>query len=263
MTENRNVTARDPSLKRYFKYMLTNRKISVQFTSNRIKEIIETDLGIKFDSYDCLYARASTEAFAYYMQSWPEWRKAVRSTYSEELYERLKSFLREKLISLKEKEQEILAKDYIIHLNDAKTDTSWKPGLVKRTKLPHTLKVVIPANILTTQEISFRKHGENDLLFEFNDPITSSTVFSRKDLLNHPFVTVDFKIPGLIHIQRSTPFQIENYIQHVDDSSCRSSPFIISVENAPAKSKIYDFNLMETFFKQLHNVLTDYSTKVV
>lgn len=146
---------KDPSLKRYFKYMLVNRKMSVQFTSKKIREIVESDLDIQLDP-NTLYSKMCIDAFAYYMQSWPEWHIAVKSVYTDEWYESLCNYLKMKLLNLKKRE--------IKHL-----------GVGEKTEHHLALPENLAQNMDTQSKIIFVKHvNENSEKFQFSFTCSSS-----------------------------------------------------------------------------------------
>lgn len=263
---------KNPSLKKYFQYMVNSRKLTIQFTQSKIREIIEKDLQIEFSKFSDLLKSVSVEAFAFYIQGWPGWQPEFFQQCIDDpdkSYREFKQYLKNKILKLVEKEKDyceaieikkpepklgnvlLPPDDLVKHL--PKDNSSYK------MKLPYTLEVTGRPNLLN-QVIFDEYKGQTRLNFR---PLDMTRNYSNIEILNHPFVHVQFKVPLLIKFTRKNVHKIEMFIcKPTDFWTFPKQDHIVDIRKFPARTNIYTWKFMQTFFQKLYAVMSSYNSLV-
>lgn len=246
--------AKDSSLKRYFKFMLLNRKMSVQFTSKKIKDIIKNDLCINLDK--STYTKAFIEAFAFYMQSWPDWNKALNcTTYSDQLYQSLVNYLRNKLLHIKR--NCMIASNRQQYGDELLVPADFETFVLSGVEDPYVLNIDIPERMWSMTDIQFKRGNKTDIVVNLMKIEPSYRCFTIREMFNHPNVLIEFKLPGLIHLSRSMNFKVERFIHSYDSTPFTLKEFDVEAEKAitVSKPKVYSYELFRLFFNSLVRLL--------
>lgn len=159
---------KNPSLKKHFKYMVNSRKQNVDFSSQKIRDIITIDLEIDFANFSDTLKDVSIEMFRFYNQSWPGWhpqefQKCIDNF--NESFDSYKQFLRDKILNLKTKQEWIHSQEsttlsetsnrrYHLELpadtdEHLPIDTSGKQ-VKRKTKFPYVLEITGEPEILNS-----------------------------------------------------------------------------------------------------------------
>lgn len=129
-----------------------------------------------------------------------------------------------------------------------------------------TLNINVPEKLSNKTEITFRSSVNTpDVILEFEKIKKTSVLINDSDIINHPYVSIEFNVPGLIHIERSSPFKTERYLHYYKFSPSIDSELIQSItqSNVMPVPKVYTHRLLNSFFSKLKNILeTSYSTAV-
>lgn len=275
----------NPSLKKYFQYMVKSRKLTIQFSQNKITEIIKNDLEIAFDAYSPLLQSVSIEAFAFYIQGWPGWQPEFFQLCiddTEKSYVEFKKFLKDKISNLAEKEKIYCADSYketLSKLVESKigidptkkkvsciltppmetfrTLPSNKSGF--KIKLPYYLEIT--ANPSTLNGLVFER-SDNNTILTVNDNISVRNM-NVLEVLNHSYVSMQFKMPSLIKFRRKNMHRIEMFLcKPTDTWTFPKHDQIVDIRKFPSRNNIYSWKFFQEFFQKLNSIINSYSNWV-
>lgn len=258
---------KNPSLKKYFRYMVNSRKLTIQFTQTKIREIIETDLQIEFQNFSDLLKDVSVEAFAFYIQGWPGWQDQFQKCLDDPdgSYLEFKKFLREKILNLIEKEKQYCSNKMLVETDTSTVNTLTPPAelfthlpkdsTTYKIKLPYTLEIYGRQNILN-QVFFEHKNGQTTMNYR---PIEMGRNYSNLQILNHPYVHIQFKLPSLIKFSRKNIHKIEMFLcRPTDYWTFPKQDHILDIRKFPARTNTYSWKFMQTFFQKLYAVMSSY-----
>lgn len=252
---------RNPSLKKYFKYMLNRRELTIKFTPSKIKDIITYDLQIKFSNFSKLLQDVSVEMFMFYIQTWPGWQPDQLPqclNNPEESYRMFRQYVKEKIQQLEGKEKlynKPEPNDVVpttnLTLNPPLDCDKYLPSETSKRKIKFPYCLEITGNPSAFNSLYF--DSDQDRIFlSICAADVEPRVLSTVEALNHPFVSVLFKIPGLVKFSRKNVHRVEMFLCRSSDNwQFPTQDRIVDVRKYLPRSRVYTTNFLKVMFTSL------------
>lgn len=265
---------KNPSLKKYFKYMVNSRKLTIKFTPSKIRQIIISDLQIEFLSFSEIVREVCIEMFTFYIQTWPGWqpeRFQQCMDHPENTYTDFKLYLKDKILKLNEKQHLYNVPDATTKKADNNMGFQLNPppdsyqqlpvdSSKRKIKFPYTLEITANPRVFNT--LYFQSLNGRTTV-SINEQPVHPRLLSTIEALNSPYVAVLFKVPGLIKFSRKNVHRMEMFL-------CRSSDnwqfpiqdHIVDIRKYPARNGVYTSAFLKMLFSNIISVVDRHAQKV-
>lgn len=273
---NTDLRKAEPALKKYFKYMVTSRKLSIKFMPSKVKEIISDDLLIDITTYSDLLQTVSVEMFSFYIQTWPGWQTPEKFQMCidnpEESYHKFRRYLKEKISSLPEKQklyekseeghnEFVETRGYVLNPPSDSLKLLRTENSKRKVKFAHTLEIT--ANPKLFNSLHFQSDN-GKITVSIAKQIPRARNISTVGAINHPYVSVLFKLPGLIKYSRKNVHRVEMFLCRSSDNwQFPTQDRIVDIRKYPARTGVYTSNFMKMLFNNITSEMEKHSLKVI